>query len=280
MQLYVFVDEAGVPPCHDDDDVFVAGAYATIASNAPVLAQRPSAMPQIQWVLSQLCALNAVPSIALIRSRDGFMAKWGEKAMLMRGMAEARRRELGHEFMPAVGIKPRNWLWSYCVNTAVARAIVGAIGDPPCDFTSINLCIDRYSLRREQKSQIAAIYQNAGRRIASLVMQAAQTARAGRTEWLQWLERAAPQTADVNLMWFEEGQRSVTPMSLAHRLASGSFAEQRRGATLGRPLANALIAAGYRDVVFDMTHIAENPLNESAMLRWAEDLGAIVGEHN
>jgi len=251
------------------------------ASSGPItVTTRPSDIDRHDWILAELARLAAKPSVALLSPRRGFVDAWKPKFNLIASASEARRKKLGNPYAPRRGVNERDFLWSYCTQIAVARAVVSALGDHPSSgITGIEIMLDQKSLKQEQRGAVEMLPTLIPRRLTAAIAAAAEGMHPGSAVWVEWVRESNLPAVPVAVQWYTQSpDGSPQPMSLANALAQEMLREHQRGGVPDRPLTRKLIAAGYPWFLYDVTHIIEQPLRDEALIRWAEDMEVLVGQ--
>jgi hypothetical protein len=280
MRVKVFSDESGTPSTVRGQ-VFLVAAYAVASPTELVsVTNRSSSQDRQGWVFSELRRLEAQPSVVLLSPRDNTADLWNPKFKVISGAAQARRTVLGNQYVSRRGLNENDFLWSYCTEMAVARAVVNVVREVmPTEIGGIDVLLDRKTMTAEHRELAERMPRLIPGRLAEIIEGLAGEAPGASQPWVEWMKKVDLRALPVTVDWYATSpDGGPHAMSLANALSQEMGAEHRVIGS-GRPLTGLLLAAGYSGFVYDATHDIEAPVDAAVLVRWGEELGVLVGQN-
>lgn len=275
--LWVFGDESGTMPLRDEDGVFMATTFAILEPNARKV---PTNRLQMKGTIESLKMLHARPSASIVRPTPGYGAALKRKIDTLNTLGGLTRLMSGanREFMPEGGHQPRNLVWAEAMQQAVGMAILFCSMKHHLIPGTVTVFLDRKTLKTEMRAlirhQAKSYPETASMALNQTADQLAGNVSLALREFAKALRSAPP---PVSICWSDEPGFSdpISGLQLAHALSKYLFADERSAGS-NPPFRTHLEAAGFREVVGDITHVLLTPVSDEAVGRWQRDHGLFI----
>jgi len=226
--LYLFGDESGTMPLHDDDKPFVAASVSVLDKNEKRLFEA-------------LQELSAVPFAAIVQPFPGFGKMIKTKFDKMDVMARAVRIATGAP--EPKKLNDRDIVWGHAMGQAIIHAVRVSTSTTPID--ELQILLDQKSMKPNER----ALFREAIK--GYMLMTIPAILKELRPEWASRL-RFSDRT--ISIHWSDESDEfeSEFGLKLADRLSRKIYRLQVDNAT---DVKSVLKNAGFEDAVIDVAQV-------------------------
>lgn len=264
--LKIYGDESGTMPISDNDGVFVAATVSTIDSS-PDLKEIDG---RIKWLAERLKHLSATPFIIYVKPFAGYERAIKSKMEKMSIMARMTRLMTGanSQYITEKGIPVRNFIWTQCMDQAIAHAILTKISTTKVD--QIEIILDQKTMMQQTRE----FFQDRVKSVEKYLRNSLNWAKAFDREKAELLtSHVAFSSHKIKLSWSDDPDTDDAKggLVLAHYLAT-HFQQDMAQNRIPR-IVEALSKEGFENFSLDLTNLITKPVSRKAITSWERNTG-------
>jgi hypothetical protein len=262
--LHIFGDEFGTMPISDNSGPFLA-ATVFLRASTPALSKWEGRRP---WLIEQLQCLGASPQVAVVRPTKGYSKNLQAKLCKMDTMARFRRMADGanEKYLNVNGLGWRNYIWNFCMNQAIVRAIAASVFSE--NVESVRVHLDQKTLTTPERNHFRKGLSNVVPQFREIL------AKFPNHKHVQAALRNWKNCADEpHITWSDEfsSPEFETGLKLAHYLAKYAGESLRKDPAA--QVLDWLEDAGFRSAFGDVTDSLLAPLKPETVEEWKRATG-------